>query len=417
MKKFKLLLKSIFADLKNKIPPNYEYFISVAFWSSLLIFFDSALGFIFGIFLIKLLNPVLLGKWYWVLSIVSLLSLFLFSGNKMVLAKDMINNKFSSFFKSLKLRLYGSFFITFIILIISFYLYYRKKDYLILLSLIFYFPLSAYSIYFRYLYVKDYFKEMFYLSFIKMLVYYGISILFLFLNFDLIFIILSYFYFQVLVDLLAYLYYKPKILKDVKTYISENKNFYKSTIQMSLIYFLPVFVVNFDKVIFPLFFSLKELGIISVIFFIPISIKNILYRLYVPIFFKKFNFLKDDKKFILKSSFYLFLLVSFSILFLILILPFVYNFLFSEIYFQYLYYINLILLFLVFDIIADYFRSYFESTIKLKELFKIQIFSSLFYFSIFFTFIYFQGFIGIVLARIGYMIFNFCINLYYIKLI
>ena len=110
--------------LSKRFNIDLNYFFNVSFWSLLTLFFDSLFGFVFTILLVKSLSATELGTWFWIYSLVSLMTIITLPAANKVLTKSLVEGYINSFFKINKIRLKMSLIASLLVIPIASFFYF-----------------------------------------------------------------------------------------------------------------------------------------------------------------------------------------------------------------------------------------------------------------------------------------------------
>lgn len=401
--------------LSKRFNIDLNYFFNVSFWSLLTLFFDSLFGFVFTILLVKSLSATELGTWFWIYSLVSLMTIITLPAANKVLTKSLVEGYINSFFKITKIRLKMSLIASLLVIPIASFFYLTERNYLLVLCFVLYFPLVAISGYSKFIYLKDDFKLLFTYFIIKASSYYGVSVFLLLNGFGLIYIVIAYFYIQAFMDLVYYLLTIKKIKLEKKTKESSKKKLFQDSLKLTGISSINMISGRVDKLLVPLFLSLQDLAIYGVILLIPNFIKTNLAKLFIPLFSKKFNQYKNIKSFLYKISILIATLYVGIVSILILTMPYYFSLIFSNEYIDYLLLAQLLLFFSVFTVLSEFVRSYFDLTVSLRQLFIIDLVSNILFIVLFILLGLSYGLLGLVISRIIFEIIKFCLVIYFFR--
>mgnify|MGYP001248768344 CR=1 FL=1 len=394
--------ENLISKYSKKLGLDLNYFLKGGFWTSLYLTIDLVLGFLFSIFLIKYLTSEELGLWYWLLSIFSIGSIFTLTGFNLISRKLFLEKSYGEYKRLFKTRFIFSLIGSLILFISSIHLYIINKPNIAIFFIIIgvLIPFSNNRFYGDYLLSKRNFKQVSIQAIIKYFSYYISSIILLLLKVDFIIVFCNFFIVQFLFDLYFTIKYFFKINNLEK--LKKDKQTFNKGFQFSIIQILPTISSQIDKLLIPIFLTLKDLAIYGIAMIIPNIINGINRKLIFSILFEKINHLKikDLKLALIKNSKRIIIIYCIYYLVLTTISIILFKFILKiENFNSVLIYSELLLSITFISIFVEFLKKILESRTEVKSLFKYEIQYNIILIILQIICIYFIGILGAILSK------------------
>lgn len=378
---------------KSKLDLNY--FVKSGFWISLSIVIDIILSFIFSYTIANYMTKTESGRFYFIISLISLFALFGLQGFIILATNKFLKKKYYFYKVTIIIKFIGNALGTIVLTIISVFVYYLKIKiwhYFIMVAIIAIF--SNFDLYIRYLYTRNKFREITTLLVSKSILYYGITSIIIYTQkFNTISIVIIYFAIQAIFDLICYIYYYKRI--DIKTEKVTRRDL-KDGLFHSTNIILSTVSANIDKIILPILFNLENLAIYSFALIIPKAMSQIFEKFAFFTFYKKLYSQKWEDLKIKFLGFFLLLCIGTSIL--VISTPFLYNILYAQ-YKESILYAQLLMCLIPIMFSNLIFIKYNESNNNPKIIFKNNMITQLTQIGFYVLTIPFFGIAGIIITR------------------
>lgn len=397
--KIKNLIYSLLKKSERYTQTDMVYLAKGGFWLTLGQVISTAASFLLAIAFANLLDPVTYGNYKYILSLVGMLGIFALTGIGTAIAQAVARGLENSFYTGFKAKLKWGLLGSLVAIGGAIYYWIRGNSLLpipLLISAVFSPLMLASQIYGSFLVGRRLFSIQVKYSVLSRIVSAGAIITTLFITKNLFWLIAVYLVSHTLLNYSFYIIIESKFKPNKK----EDSETLSYGLHLSLMNVLNQVAFYLDRILIFHYLGAVKLAIYQFAIAPPEQIKALLKNiqpLALPKFAKREK--KEIKSTILKKAGKFFLILLPIVSLYILIAPFLYKIFFPQ-YLKSIFYSQLFILSLLCVPFSFLGIIILQSQKAQKQLYQLNIFSSVVQIIILFLFVYFYGLLGVVLARI-----------------
>ena len=397
MQKLKQKIKDFLIWGQKYTGTDNVYLAKGGFWLTLGQIISTAASFLLAVTFANLIDPITFGNYKYVLSLVGILTIFALPGIGTAIIQAVVRGLECSFYTGFKTKLKWGLLGSLAALILTGY-YFIRGNYLLpiplLISAIFLPLMLASQVYGSFLVGRKLFKFQVTYNTISQVISAGALIITLFLTQNLFWLIAVYFVSHTFLNFFFYLITKRKFQPNKK----EDPQTLSYGKHLSLMGALSIGANYLDKILLFTLIGSTQLAIYWFAIALPEQIKGLLKNIQILALPKFAQRTKEEiKSTILKKMGKLFLLLLPIIGIYVLIAPFLYKFIFPQ-YLDSIFYSQIFALSIV-AVIAILPYTALQAQMAKKQLYQLNVYSSLIQIFLLFVFVLTHGLLGVILAR------------------